>query len=127
APSREDEDGDGSADLPFQDFHGRLFSATGRGVRGRGIAARRVGMFYRQRRFSETLARALPLAVIYQFAGVAADGEGTVDRRYGRVDRNDRYRAWRSGQIIPMELSPKLAAKFDKLQNSYPVKRSALI
>src|ERR1700757_5518351 len=26
-----------------------------------------------------------------------------------------------------MELSPKLAAKFDKLQNSYPVKRSALI
>src|SRR5437899_6655915 len=28
---------------------------------------------------------------------------------------------------MPMELSPKLAAKFDKLQNSYPVKRSALI
>ncbi len=26
-----------------------------------------------------------------------------------------------------MELSPKLAAKFDKLQNRYPVKRSALI
>src|SRR6202008_5139689 len=26
-----------------------------------------------------------------------------------------------------MELSPKLAAKFEKLQNSYPVKRSALI
>src|SRR5262249_22149931 len=26
-----------------------------------------------------------------------------------------------------MELSPKLAAKFDKLQNAYPVKRSALI
>jgi NADH-quinone oxidoreductase subunit F len=28
---------------------------------------------------------------------------------------------------MPMELSPKLAAKFDRLQNSYPVKRSALI
>jgi len=26
-----------------------------------------------------------------------------------------------------MELSPKLAAKFEKLQNSYPVPRSALI
>ena len=26
-----------------------------------------------------------------------------------------------------MQLSPTLAAKFDKLQNSYPVKRSALI
>ena len=26
-----------------------------------------------------------------------------------------------------MELSPQLAAKFDKLQGAYPVKRSALI
>ena len=26
-----------------------------------------------------------------------------------------------------MQLSPKLAARFDKLQNAYPVKRSALI
>ncbi len=26
-----------------------------------------------------------------------------------------------------MELSPKLAAKFEKLQNAYPVKRSGLI
>ena len=26
-----------------------------------------------------------------------------------------------------MELSPALSAKFEKLQNSYPVKRSALI
>ena len=26
-----------------------------------------------------------------------------------------------------MDLTPELAAKYDKLQNSYPVKRSALI
>src|SRR5437762_2175241 len=40
--------------------------------------------------------------------------------------RNHRYRSRRSRQVI-MELSTTLSAKFEKLQNSYPVKRSALI
>src|SRR5947199_4325863 len=42
------------------------------------------------------------------------------------MHRDNRYRSWRSRQVI-MELSPALSAKFEKLQNSYPVKRSALI
>jgi NADH-quinone oxidoreductase subunit F len=32
-----------------------------------------------------------------------------------------------SGQVVDMELTPQLAERFEKLQNRYPVKRSALI
>src|SRR5437899_7923195 len=42
------------------------------------------------------------------------------------MHRDNRYRSRRSRQVI-MELSPALSAKFEKLQTSYPVKRSALI
>src|SRR5260370_2634163 len=42
------------------------------------------------------------------------------------MHRDDRYHPRRSRQVI-MELSAQLTAKFEKLQSSYPVKRSALI
>ena len=40
ATTRKDEDGDGSAHLPFQDFHRRIFAASRRGFCNRGITAR---------------------------------------------------------------------------------------
>src|SRR5262249_24004341 len=49
----------------------------------------------------------------------------TADFRRHCVHRHDRYRSGRSRPL--MQLSPQLASKFDKLQNAYPVKRSALI
>ena len=89
AGTRKNEDGDGSAHLSLQDFHGRIFTGAGRGVCDGGIATRRIGLFYRQRRIAETAARAFSFAVVHQFAGLAEAGDGAVDFRRGRVHRDD--------------------------------------
>src|SRR5260370_29653012 len=69
AATRKDEDGDGSADLPLQDFYRGILTCSGRSICYRGIAARRAGLFHRQRRFAEAAPRSLPWPFVYQFAG----------------------------------------------------------
>src|SRR5437762_9107674 len=44
-----------------------------------------------------------------------------------RTPRTTLFPTRRSSDLRKMDLSPQLTAKFEKLQTSYPVKRSALI
>jgi hypothetical protein len=54
-----------------------------------GIAPRRIGLLYRQRRLAKAAARAFPFTLVYQFTGVAETGHGTADFRRDCMYRDD--------------------------------------
>ena len=97
--AREDEDGDGSADLSLQNFYGRIFAAGWRGVCDRGITARGAGMLYCERWIAKTAAGAFPFAIVHKFAGFAEIGGRAIDFGCDCVHRDDRYRAGRGGSL----------------------------
>ena len=75
-------------------YHFKIFTegfspAPGEAFVDGGIAARRIGLLYRQRRIAKTAARAFSFAVVHQFAGLAEAGDRPVDFRRGRVHRDD--------------------------------------
>jgi NADH-quinone oxidoreductase subunit D len=96
--TREDEDGNGSADLPFQDFHRGFCAAAGRSLSAHRIAARRIGRLHGQRRIAQAVSREGSHAVVRESASAAEAGEGrliadvvacigTTDIVLGEVDR----------------------------------------
>jgi len=92
-------DGDGSAHLPLQDFHGRIFACSGRSICYRRVAARGAGLFHRQRRFAEAPSaftsgalsyinlQALPKLIEGQLISDVIACIGTIDIVLGEVDR----------------------------------------
>src|SRR5262249_11091315 len=89
AGTRENEDGDGSAHLPFQDFHGRVFAGARRSVAVGGGSPRRVGLLCRERWVTEAAAGALSRTELRQLAGVTEVNGRATDRGYHRVYRDD--------------------------------------
>ena len=75
----EDEDADGSAHLPLQDYYGRLCGAGGRGVSGGGIAARGDGLLHRERWDGEALSRTHAGRVLRESADVGQDVRRRAD------------------------------------------------
>src|SRR3981081_1114287 len=82
-------------------------------------------MLPRERRFAETVPHANPRAVIRESPGLEQDGGGPPDCRRHCVHRHAGYRA--RGNRRLSSLPPALEAKFQSLENRYPVRRSALI
>ena len=99
AGPRKDEDGDGSAHLPLQDFHRRICAAAGRSVCIDRIAARRIGLLswramarrsrcachFRSPSFINL--QALPKLIEGQLISDVIACIGTIDIVLGDVDR----------------------------------------
>jgi hypothetical protein len=86
--ARKDEDGDGSAHLPLQDFHRRFFAAARGRIRGDRVAARRTRLLHRERWLTKAAALPLPHAVVCEPAGAAAFDSGAADCRRDCVHRH---------------------------------------
>ena len=93
-----DEDGDGSAHLPLQNFHRRVFTTGGRSVCSGRIAARRTGLLHCQRWLFQAVRchfrspsfinlQALPKLIEGQLISDVIACIGTIDIVLGEVDR----------------------------------------
>src|SRR6266849_6073884 len=82
-------------------------------------------MLPRERRLPEALPHENTRAVVRESPGLEEDDRRPADGRRHCVHWHARYRAGRDRPL--MNLPPQLEAKFQSLENRYPVKRSALI
>src|SRR5581483_8873543 len=115
----------GGGHPPLQAVHRRTARASGRGIRRRGVTARRTRLLRRIRRTRPPVARPHPRAVVCEPAHPSRDQQGPPAGRPHRDPRFDRPRHGRRRSVTV--LNDAFRANAREVMARYPQPRSALL